>query len=51
LIFAVLPSSPTGVKYDPVPETPYGDNPYEAQASYPPENSYPQQNTYPPQAP
>ena len=51
LIFAVLPSSPTGVKYDPVPATPYGDNPYQPQSSYPPESSYPQQNTYPPQAP
>jgi uncharacterized membrane protein YhaH (DUF805 family) len=51
LIFAVLPSSPAGVKYDPVPATPYGDNPYQPQSAYPPQSSYPSQDTYPPQAP
>ena len=51
LIFAVLPSSPAGVKYDPVPATPYGDNPYQPQSAYPPQSSYPAQDTYPPQAP
>ena len=51
LIFAVLPSSPAGVKYDPVPATPHGDNPYPPQSAYPPQNSYPSQDTYPPQAP
>jgi len=51
LIFAVLPSSPAGVKYDPVPATPYGGNPYPPQSAYPPQNSYPSQDTYPPQAP
>ncbi len=40
LIFTVLPSSPAGVKYDPVPATPPYDNPYQAQASSPPESSY-----------
>ena len=51
LIFAVLASSPAGVKYDPVPATPYGDNPYQPQSAYPPQSSYPAQDTYPPQAP
>jgi hypothetical protein len=49
LIFAVLPSSPTGVKYDPVPVAPRYDNPYQPQNSSPPESSYPAQNDYPPQ--
>jgi uncharacterized membrane protein YhaH (DUF805 family) len=56
LIFTVLPSSPAGAKYDPVPPTPPDYNPYRPQNSYPPqdsyppENTYPAQNTYPPQA-
>jgi uncharacterized membrane protein YhaH (DUF805 family) len=49
LIFAVLPSSPAGVKYDPVPVAPPYDNPYQPQNSSPPESSYPAQNNYPPQ--
>ena len=49
LIFTVLPSSPAGVKYDPVPVAPPYDNPYQAQNSSPPESSYPAQNNYPPQ--
>jgi uncharacterized membrane protein YhaH (DUF805 family) len=48
LIFAVLPSSPAGAKYDPVPAASPADNPY---PPYPPQNSYPAQNTYPPQSP
>jgi uncharacterized membrane protein YhaH (DUF805 family) len=55
LIFTVLPSSPAGVKYDPVPATPPDYNPYLQQNSYPSQTSYPQntypQNTYPPQSP
>jgi uncharacterized membrane protein YhaH (DUF805 family) len=51
LIFTVLPSSTAGVKYDPVPATPHGDNPYQPQSPYPPQSSYPAQNTYSPQAP
>jgi len=55
LIFAVLPSSPGGVKYDPAPPADYNtyqpQNPYEAQNPYPPQNPYPTQNPYPPQAP
>ena len=48
LIFAVLPSSPAGAKYDPVQGTPPANNPY---PPYPPQNFYPPQDTYPPQSP
>jgi uncharacterized membrane protein YhaH (DUF805 family) len=48
LIFAVLPSSPAGAKYDPVPGAPPANNPY---PPYPPQNSYSPQDTYPPQSP
>ena len=34
MIFALLPSSPAGAKYDPVPATAAPDNPYPAQTPY-----------------
>lgn len=39
MIFALLPSSPAGAKYDPIPATPT------------PDNTYPQQNPYTSQGP
>ena len=37
MIFALLPSSPAGAKYDPVPATPPAYNPYPPQDSYTPQ--------------
>ena len=50
LIFTVLPSSPAGIKYDPIPAASPDDNPYRPQNPYPPQSPYSPQNTYPPQS-
>jgi uncharacterized membrane protein YhaH (DUF805 family) len=34
MIFALLPSSPAGAKYDPIPAASAPDNPYPAQTPY-----------------